>query len=83
MQRRQGGPPARADVSSSSAFLQERADEGLPPLSLPDLLYIENPYSYKKCQWQITARPRILACLQERAAFERARFQASPGRARH
>jgi hypothetical protein len=25
-------------------------DEGLLPFSLPNLLYMENPYSYKKCQ---------------------------------
>jgi hypothetical protein len=25
-------------------------DEGLLPLSLSDLLYMENPYGYKKCQ---------------------------------
>ena len=28
-------------------------------MSLSDLLYIENPYAYKKCQWRITARSRI------------------------
>jgi hypothetical protein len=25
-------------------------DEGLPSLTLPNLLYMENPYSHKKCQ---------------------------------
>jgi hypothetical protein len=34
-------------------------DEGLLPLTLSNLLYMENPYSYKKCQWRITVRPRI------------------------
>ena len=36
-------------------------DEGLLSLSLSNLLYMDNPYSYKKCQWRITARPRISA----------------------
>ena len=27
-------------------------------LSLSNLVYMENPYGYKKCQWRITARPR-------------------------
>jgi hypothetical protein len=27
--------------------------------SFPNLLYMENTYSYKKCRWRITARPRI------------------------
>jgi hypothetical protein len=34
-------------------------DEGLLSLPLSNLLYMENPYSFKKYQWRITARPRI------------------------
>jgi hypothetical protein len=34
-------------------------DEGLLSLSLSNLLYMENPYSYKKFQPRITAHPRI------------------------
>jgi len=36
-------------------------DEGLPALSRSNLLYMENPYSYKKFQRRMTARPRISA----------------------
>ena len=36
-----------------------RLDEGLLSLPLYNLFYVENPYDYKKCQWRITARPRI------------------------
>jgi hypothetical protein len=38
-----------------------RLDEGLLSFSLSILLYMVNPHSYKKCQWRITARPRISA----------------------
>jgi hypothetical protein len=37
------------------------SDEGPPPLNPANLLYTENPYRYKKCQWRMTVRPRIPA----------------------
>jgi hypothetical protein len=42
-----------------AAACEAGLDEGLLPLSPSNLLYMANPHSYKKCQWRITARPRI------------------------
>ena len=39
-------------------FVAAGLDEGLLQFSLSYLLYMVNPYIYKKCQCRITARPR-------------------------
>jgi hypothetical protein len=44
-----------------TAHVAAGLDEGLMSLTLSNLLYMENPYGCKKCQWRITARPRISA----------------------
>jgi hypothetical protein len=41
-----GGSALRGCVFEAAAGL----DEGLLPLTLSDLLYMENPYSYQKCR---------------------------------
>ena len=37
-------------VSLLASFEAASSDEGLLPFPLSNLLYMENPYSYKKCQ---------------------------------
>ena len=48
-------PAARPYARCRAAGL----DEGLLPLTLSNLLYMENPYSHKRCRRRMTARPRI------------------------
>jgi hypothetical protein len=43
-------------------------DEGFSSLSPSNLVYTENPLSYKKWQWRITVRPRISVQVMRRAA---------------
>jgi hypothetical protein len=43
-------------------------DEGLLPLSLCNLLYMENPYSYTKFQRRITTPPRVSTQASARTA---------------
>jgi hypothetical protein len=53
---------AAAEWTRSGTGIAAGLDEGLLSLSLSNLLYMDNPYSNKKkCQWRITAHPRISA----------------------
>jgi hypothetical protein len=59
---------AAGDCALPDAQQAASLDEGLLSLSLSNLLYMENPYSYKRFHWRITARPRISTQAGQRGA---------------
>jgi hypothetical protein len=46
-----GSPRSTSGVHFGALLERAGLDEGVPSLSLPNLLCMENPHSYKKFQW--------------------------------